>query len=154
VIDLGSGAGFPGLPLKIWAPQIQLALIESNHKKAAFLREVCRALTLTGVNVIAERAEAVADRLTGSHVDVPRADVPPVDAALADLVTFRAVERFDQILPVALRFLVPRGRLALLISSDQLPRVKTDPPMRWAAINIPQSHKRILCLGDRASWII
>jgi 16S rRNA (guanine527-N7)-methyltransferase len=63
VIDLGSGAGFPGLPLKIWEPEIQLTLIESNHKKAAFLREVVRALTLMNVDVIAERGECLADQL-------------------------------------------------------------------------------------------
>src|ERR1022692_2652487 len=40
VLDLGSGAGFPALPLKIWAPHIHLVLVESNHKKVAFLREV------------------------------------------------------------------------------------------------------------------
>src|SRR5208283_62160 len=57
VIDLGSGAGFPALPLKIWAPEVHLKLIEANHKKAAFLREVVRSLRLTGVDVIAERAE-------------------------------------------------------------------------------------------------
>src|SRR5580658_7837606 len=51
VADLGSGAGFPGLPIKLWAPQTSLTLIESNHKKAAFLREVTRALTLTDVNI-------------------------------------------------------------------------------------------------------
>ena len=43
--DLGSGAGFPGLPIKLWAPSISLTLIESNHKKAAFLREITRFLT-------------------------------------------------------------------------------------------------------------
>src|ERR1039458_3781694 len=56
VLDIGSGAGFPALPLKIWAPTIHLTMIESNHKKAAFLREVARALTLTNVNVITDRA--------------------------------------------------------------------------------------------------
>ena len=52
VLDIGSGAGFPALPLKLWAPHIHLTLIESNHKKAVFLREVARALTLTNINVI------------------------------------------------------------------------------------------------------
>ncbi len=55
--DLGSGAGFPGIPIKLWAPHLTLTLIESNHKKTAFLREVVRALTLTNVNVFPGRAE-------------------------------------------------------------------------------------------------
>src|SRR5271170_25010 len=59
-VDIGSGAGFPGLPLKLWAPQIHLTLIESNHRKAAFLREVARELTLTNVDVITDRAESIA----------------------------------------------------------------------------------------------
>src|SRR5450755_2213230 len=50
-IDIGSGAGFPALPLKIWSPAIHLTLVESNHKKAAFLREVVRELRLTDINV-------------------------------------------------------------------------------------------------------
>src|SRR5580693_2378362 len=51
LIDIGSGAGFPGLPIKIWAPEIDLTLIESNQKKATFLREIARKLTLTDINV-------------------------------------------------------------------------------------------------------
>src|SRR5579863_8246311 len=51
-IDLGSGAGFPGLPLKIYAPESHLSLVESNAKKATFLREIVRALELKYVNVI------------------------------------------------------------------------------------------------------
>src|SRR3984957_11600850 len=51
VADVGSGAGFPGLPIKLWAPHLSLTLIECNHKKAAFLREITRALTLTDVNI-------------------------------------------------------------------------------------------------------
>jgi 16S rRNA G527 N7-methylase RsmG len=54
--DLGSGAGFPGIPIKLWAPHLALTLIESNHKKTAFLREIVRALTLTNVNVFPGRA--------------------------------------------------------------------------------------------------
>src|SRR6516162_2735676 len=47
VIDLGSGAGFPGLPFAIWSPVVQVTLLESNVKKAAFLNEVIHALQLT-----------------------------------------------------------------------------------------------------------
>jgi 16S rRNA G527 N7-methylase RsmG len=56
LVDIGSGAGFPGLPMKIWSPQTRVTLIESNHKKVAFLREVIRALTLTDIDVFPARA--------------------------------------------------------------------------------------------------
>src|ERR1700693_1099183 len=66
VADVGSGAGFPGLPIKLWAPHLSLTLIESNHKKAAFLREITRALRLTDVNIQNMRVE----NLTGDSFDV------------------------------------------------------------------------------------
>jgi len=71
-IDLGSGAGFPGLPLKIWNEALDLTLVESNQRKAVFLREVGRALGLSGVKVQAERAEklsASADLVILRHTD-------------------------------------------------------------------------------------
>src|SRR5258708_17730422 len=81
VADIGSGAGFPGVPLKLWAPQISLTLIESNHKKATFLREVVRTLALKDVNIKNARAESL--------------------NATFDLVTLRAVENFESILTTA-----------------------------------------------------
>lgn len=145
VIDLGSGAGFPALPIKIWAPHIQLTLVESNHKKAAFLREVARALTLMNVDVFAERAEALSARL---DPEFPKADV----------VTLRAVENFDRILPLAATFLAPHGRLALLITTAQLPKLqpaklqtpklKTLPTLTWRTIPVPQSKARILSIVE------
>src|SRR5713101_4625829 len=110
VLDIGSGAGFPALPLKLWAPHTHLPLIESNHKKAAFLREVARALTLTNINVLTDRAETLASR-----PGFPRAEV----------VTLRAVEHFETILPTAVTFLTQNGTLALLISAAQVPRLTT-----------------------------
>jgi len=134
VLDIGSGAGFPALPVKLWAPHIHLTLIESNHKKAAFLREVARALTLTNVDVIADRAEVLA-----ASPDFPR----------ADLVTLRAVERFEAILPQAVCFLAPHGTLALLIGSSQIPHLSSV-PLQWSPpIPIPQSHTRVLSIGVR-----
>ena len=104
--DLGSGAGFPGIPIKLWVPSISLTLIESNHKKAAFLREITRSLTLTDVNIQNARAETL-------------------PSAAFDVVTLRAVERFDAALPIAARLLRPQGRLALLIGSAQLPKARS-----------------------------
>jgi 16S rRNA (guanine527-N7)-methyltransferase len=100
VIDVGSGAGFPGLPLKLCSPNLELTLIESNQRKATFLREVIRALDLKSTAVLSQRAESVSLR--------------------ADLVMFRAVERFERILAVALGLVKPGGRIALLISEAQV----------------------------------
>ena len=59
VIDVGTGAGFPGLPLKIMCPKIRLTLVESVGKKAEFCRQVIETLQLDGVRVIQERAEVL-----------------------------------------------------------------------------------------------
>src|SRR5271165_4704935 len=55
--DVGSGAGFPGIPMKLFAPKLAVTLIESQHKKVTFLREVVRALGLERVEVFSGRAE-------------------------------------------------------------------------------------------------
>jgi 16S rRNA (guanine527-N7)-methyltransferase len=143
-IDLGSGAGFPGLPFKIYAPQLRLTLIESRQKKAVFLREVIRALRLTEVEVFAGRAETFSGR--------------------AGLVVLRAVERFEQALPVAAALLdtatnarssaepapapMP-GRLGLLIGAAQSKQAQSLlPHFQWAEpISIPCSTSRILLVG-------
>ena len=127
VADVGSGAGFPGIPIKLWAPEIALTLIESNHKKATFLKEVTRALTLTDVNIQTARAES----LPGSSFDV---------------VTLRAVELFESILPVAARLVAPGGRLALLIGQTQVPQAQSVlPALDWSdPIPVPKSQSRVL----------
>ena len=132
VIDVGAGAGFPGLPIKIWAPDIELTLIESNHKKATFLREVTRTLTLMNIDVFHGRAQ-----------DYPN---PP-----AEVVTLRAVERFETALPIAARLVAPGGRLALLISEAQLARAHDlAPEFAWPnPIDIPLSSTRRLVIGVR-----
>src|SRR6516165_5620424 len=130
VADLGSGAGFPGIPIKLWAPEIKLTLIESNHKKATFLREVVRALTLTDVNIQTTRAESFA----GIKFDV---------------VTLRAVERFDSILPIAASLVAPGGQLALLIGQTQLSQAHSSlPTLNWSRpIPIPHSESRLLAIA-------
>ncbi len=132
LIDIGSGAGFPGLPIKIWVPHIHLTLIESNQKKATFLGEAARAVTLTNINVFHGRAE-----------DYPN---PP-----ADVVTLRAVERFEAALPIAASLVAQTGRLALLISEAQLARAKAlTPEFNWQPLAlIPLSSSRILAIGTK-----
>jgi 16S rRNA (guanine527-N7)-methyltransferase len=57
VLDIGTGAGFPGLPLKIFAPDCELVLLESSQKKCSFLRHITRGLKLAGVEIVQGRAE-------------------------------------------------------------------------------------------------
>lgn len=133
VVDIGSGAGFPAIPLKLWQEDIHLTMIEANHKKATFLKEVARALTLDGVAVVTSRAETLA-----AQPDFPRADV----------VTFRAVEHFDEIIKVAVTLLAPGGRLAMLVGSRQVGSRDMSNRLAWqAAIKVPLSESRILRIG-------
>ncbi len=130
--DVGSGAGFPGLPMKLWATQLQVTLIESHQKKATFLREVIRALKLTDVEVQATRAQQITQTF--------------------DTVTLRAVEHFDQILPIAAKLVRPGGRLALLIGEDQIPAAGSLlPSFKWDnPYTIPNSQRRVLLIGLKA----
>lgn len=93
VADLGSGAGFPGIPLAIVRQAAQVSLVESRRKKANFLREVLRAAALANAEVIEERAEQLAD-----HVSNPW-----------DIVVSRAVWTLSDFLDVGERLLVPGG---------------------------------------------
>jgi 16S rRNA (guanine527-N7)-methyltransferase len=131
--DLGSGAGFPGLPIKLWASNLSMTLIESNHKKAAFLREVVRLLRLTHVNIENARAEET--------------------SGMYDIITLRAVERLEDILPVAAGLISRSGRLALLTSRRDLESIHSLlPHLAWqAAVPLPNSQSRVLAIGTRES---
>ena len=74
VVDVGSGAGFPGLALRIALPKIRVTLVESVGKKVRFLEDVCALLGLTDVEIRNERAEALArDRRDQFDVGTARA---------------------------------------------------------------------------------
>ena len=146
-LDLGSGAGFPGLPLKIYTPGLRLTLVESNHKKAVFLAEVIRALQLTDASVYSGRLEAGA--IKGAEHVLPSGIEPP------NLVTMRAVERFESALQTAAALVrygsaqLGTAKLALLVGRNQAEQV----PGRihdfsWEApILVPQSRERVLLVG-------
>ena len=157
--DLGSGAGFPGLPLKIWAPALHLTLIESQNKKATFLREVIRALQLKDADVFAGRGEdLVGDETTGGPSFGLRGEQPIANHKSQittgfDLVTLRAVERFESALDLACRLVAPGGRLALLIGSAQADTARNHARhLQWSEpLPVPLSSARILLIGRNPS---
>lgn len=130
VVDFGSGAGFPGIPLALIRPTAAVTLIESNGKKAAFLREVVGQLGLNNVQVFSGRGEAFNHKV--------------------DLVVMRAVENFEQALGVAAGLVKAPGRLGLLIGESQVRRAKTiQPQFAWAELGtIPHSESRVLLVGN------
>lgn len=95
LIDLGSGAGFPGVPLAIQRPDQPFLLVESRRKRASFLREVRRTLKLRNIEVWEGRAE----------------DPPSAHIATAAGVMTRAVWSGDQITRLAPPWLAPEGRI-------------------------------------------
>jgi len=130
--DVGSGAGFPGVPIKLFAPETQLTLIESQNKKATFLREVARALGLSHIVVHCGRAET-----WGGH---------------ADVVTLRAVEKFAATLPVAAALVAPHGSLALLLGESQSQPAAAALRLGWGVTvsqKMPGSAGRIVLLAQR-----
>ena len=91
--DLGTGPGLPGIPLAIALPGLRVTLVESNGKKARFLREAVRKLGLDNARVAESRAEALDE--PGAH----------------DLLTARALDTLDGIVAVGGHLLRPGGRL-------------------------------------------
>lgn len=131
IIDLGSGAGFPGLPMAMYAPTAQVTLIESQAKKASFLNEAIRSLQLRNVRVYSGRAEQFPDK--------------------AELVAMRAVEKFEKSLPVAAALVKQAGRLALLVGIDQSSAAKTNlQGFEWQdPIRVPEAASRVIVVGTR-----
>lgn len=103
VIDVGSGGGSPALPLKLALPRLQMVLVESKSRKAAFLREAVRHLGLDGVEVENRRLEDVA-------VSPSRAD--------ADVVTIRAVRADEDLVARVAAMLGSGGRVFWFATRD------------------------------------
>ncbi len=104
LLDIGSGAGFPGLALKIACPETNVTLLEPVAKKRAFLKEVVRACGFTQISVRAERLE-----------DWTRLAKPES----YDFATMRAVGNLELNIPLAVQCLRPDGILLLWLTRDQ-----------------------------------
>ena len=132
--DVGSGGGFPGLPLKIMRPDLQLFLVESNVKKATFLAEVIRELGLTDARVLVSRYEELAE------------EVAPLD-----VICSRALGDFSNFLTWAASPSVSAKQVLLWLGGRDLEEVRAQPAWTWSEpLPIPKSLQRFLLTGMRA----
>jgi 16S rRNA (guanine527-N7)-methyltransferase len=110
VLDVGSGAGFPGIPLAVARPDIQVALLDSNHKKAAFLRQAVAELQLKNASVVCERVEAwqAAEKF--------------------DCIISRALAEIAEFIALTARLLAPGGVLAAMKGVYPFEEIERLPP--------------------------
>jgi 16S rRNA (guanine527-N7)-methyltransferase len=105
LIDLGSGGGSPGFPLRIAAPTLRTVLVESKTRKCAFLREVVRSLALTGTDVVTARFEELLTK--------------PEFHEAADFLSLRAVRADGRLWRTVQAFLKPGGQVLWFASAQQ-----------------------------------
>lgn len=138
LLDIGSGAGFPGLALKITFPELSVTLLEPVAKKRAFLKEAARVCGFSKVSVRGDRVE-----------ELVRTTPPPQ----FDFATMRAVGNLEQFVPLAAQCLRPNGRLLLWLSqqqADTLGPISSD--LTWSApLPIPLTHSGVVCCGTRGN---
>jgi len=130
--DVGSGAGFPGIPIKMLETNLHLSMIEANAKKCVFLSEIVRKLNLKPVEVLNIRMEDVSDNATPF-----------------DFISARAVGDFKQLLKWAGRHLAASGRVILFLGSDDADSVSSDTTSwSWRLERIPNTKQRVLLIGS------
>jgi 16S rRNA (guanine527-N7)-methyltransferase len=131
LLDYGSGAGFPGIPIALCRPEMEVTLAESQSKKAAFLREAARVLGIP-VRVHGARAEELEERF--------------------DCVVLRAVDRMAEAVKSASVLVRDKGWLAVMTTRGELGAMKRDAGegFRWAEdVQLPGGEDRTLTLGER-----
>jgi len=137
--DVGSGAGFPGIPLKIIRPELEVFLIESNMKKATFLAEVLRNIELPGTRVLVSRYEELGE------------EISPLD-----FVCSRAVGEFAPFLSWAASERVSAKRVVLWVGGrdlDEIQKNRTD--WEWREpIPVPHSLRRYLLIGAKRTPVV
>ena len=133
--DVGSGGGFPGLPLKIMCPDLEVFVIESNVKKATFLAEVIRELGLTDTRVLVSRFEELGE------------EVAPLD-----FVCSRALGDFARFLGWAGSPVVSGKNVLFWLGGRDVGEVRAIPGRSWELPRpMPHSLQRVLLRGVRTA---
>lgn len=131
--DIGSGPGFPGIPLKILRPELEIALVESNIKKGTFLAEVIRELGLANARVLINRYEELGEEL-----------------APMDFVCSRALGEFGTFLEWAASDRVAASLVILWVGGRDLDEIRKSDLWEWQEpIAVPQSLRRYLLVGKK-----
>lgn len=129
--DVGSGAGFPGLAMKLVERNLSLALIESNRKKCAFLHEVTRTLKLSATEVIADRFGSA-----------------NIEAGSLEYVTCRALGDHDAVLRWARGKLRPGGSILLWMSREDCSLASKTVGWQWGEpALLPKTRGRYILMG-------
>lgn len=136
LVDIGSGAGFPGLALKIAVPDLSVTLLEPVAKKRAFLKEAARTCGFRHVQVRGERLEELASS---------------TPAPAFDFATMRAVGNLEVLVPVAAQCLKPGGSLCLWLTQDQAAGLSSIAcRLNWTEpLPIPLSRTGVIWLGSK-----
>lgn len=108
LLDIGSGAGFPGIPLKIAEPSLKVTLLDSVNKKVTFMKHIIAELGLTGIEAVHSRAEELATTKKGSY----------------DVVISRALTNLSDFVKLGEPFLKPDGILIAMKGSRANEEVK------------------------------
>ncbi|HKT13520.1 MAG TPA: 16S rRNA (guanine(527)-N(7))-methyltransferase RsmG [Terriglobia bacterium] len=139
LLDIGSGAGFPGLALKLIAPQLEVVLLEPVAKKRAFLKEVARACAMGHVLVLGSRLDEFV-RGEGKQT--------------FDIVTVRAVGDLTSLVPQARGLLRSEGTLCLWLGAQQVRGIQAKGAgIKWSDPEaIPLSHDRVILVGSRVGY--
>jgi 16S rRNA (guanine527-N7)-methyltransferase len=138
LLDIGTGAGFPGLALKLIAPQLEVVLLEPVAKKRAFLKEVARACGMGPVHVAGSRLDEFARSEQGRTFDI---------------ITARAVGGLELLVPTAKGLLSPDGHLCLWVGTQQVEGIReADSGLQWLEPEaIPLSDERLIMVAVRAA---
>jgi 16S rRNA (guanine527-N7)-methyltransferase len=131
VADIGTGAGFPGIPIRMLRLGVKLTLVEPVTKKTAFLAEVLRDLSISDATIIRCRMEDLSEDMTGF-----------------DLITARALGRYDALLRWSKTRISQNGLITLLLGDLEAEKISKDRSWSWQdPVQVPGSRARFVLIG-------